>query len=360
MGRASCLNIPYLDAEMWDVGMQNNGHGGREPLDDYKCIICGYRKMGVEAKNGVPLCGYCNEPKFYNILAETVADLDDQVSQATFIDSTKNPLLSFVADIGMMCSEHNFMTSVRTVLGQVLTQIGEKGITDAGKVTGRDSIDIADFYGVARFRDIARFFGLLSELGLIEFETEEVEGKKFVRRIKPTEGKLITKVAATSEAAGSAEVPTLERGAAFTLGWVTLHAMKNTIELVHKNGKLYYGEGLTKLYPIDKNNRVMVVKGFTAPVVFILWYWARQMDQFSEYDLQRYLGNRGLSGRRFRRIVAWLSGGQTSSVHVLYKHEPVLLNGVPVLRFTLNREYVRMRDRILQRIRDRERERAPA
>ncbi len=339
--------------------MQSNGHNGMEPLDDYKCVICGYRKMGVEAKNGVPLCGYCYDPKFFAILSETVADLDEQISQATFIDSTRNPLLSFVADVGMMCSEHNLLTSLRVVLGQVIAQVGEKGITDLGEVVGRDSFDIADLYGVARFRDVARFLGLLKEFGLIEFVTEEEDGKKFIRRIKPTEGKLISKIAATSEAAGSAETPSLDRGAAFTLGYVTLQAMKKTIELVRQNGKLYYGEGVTKLYPIDKNDRIMVIKGFTAPVAFVLGRWAREIDQFSEYDLQRYLGNRGLTGRRFHRVVNWLSGGHPSSVHVLYKHQPILLNGVPVLQFTLNREYVRLRERIQGRIRDRERERAP-
>src|SRR5207249_5827695 len=118
----------------------------------------------------------------------------------------------------------------------------------------------------------------------------------------------ISKVAATTEAALALENPSLDRAAAFTLGFVTLHAMKNTLDLVRKNGKLYYGEALTRLYPIDKNGRVMVVKGFTAPVAFILGRWARQIDQFSEYDLQRYLANRGLVGRNFHKVVSWLSG----------------------------------------------------
>jgi len=325
-------------------------------VENHKCIVCGYKKIGVE-RNDLPLCGWCNNPKFLNLLAATTRETDEAVQKANFIDTTNDPLFSFIADLGMLGSEHPFMASLRQVLGEVIRQVSGKGITDVETYAGKDTINMEDLYGAVRFRYMPRFLGLLRELNLIEFETEEVDGRNILRRVKIPEGSLIQKIAATAESASGMEDPKLTRASAFTLGYITLKSIEKTLEILHQKGKLHYGQALTKFYPIDKNNRIMVVKGYTAPIAFIFGWWASKGIQFTEYDLQRFLGNRGLMGRQFRRVVNWLGGGHPSSVQVLYKFETITMNGVPVLRFTLNPNYDALRERILERERERERER---
>jgi len=309
----------------------------RPIVGNERCIICGYRKLDTEQKHlAEPLCGFCANPRFMAVLDEVIEQLDNEIEGSTIIDCDSNPLFSFVADLGMLGTQHPSLASMRKALGQLVRQVAAEGMAEVDQLR----------WSGARFRQTVVVLGLLHELGLISFEQEN-------RVVKPTT-LLFSKVATATEVDAR-----LERASTFVLGHVILKAINRTLHLVKEEGRLYLGEGITKIYPRNKEDRVMIFKGYTALISLVFGYsWALGRNEIDESFLHLFLSNRGVTGRDYFTMKNWLTGSQPGSVIALYTFETHKgVDGFPVCVLKLNPEYQRIRDRILERVRERERER---
>lgn len=308
----------------------------RLKIDGAKCIICGYRKRDFEQKHlPEPLCSFCANPRFMAVLEEVIQQLDDEINGSILLDCDANPLLSFVADLGMLGTQHPFLASMRKVLGELVRQVSAEGIAEVDQLR----------WSGARFRQTVLVLGLLLDLGFISLEEENT----IVRPINP----VFRKVATATEVDAR-----LERASTFILGYVILKTIDRTLHLIKEKGTLYYGEGITKIYIRDKRDRVMILRAYTSLISLIFGTWALGKNEVDESFLHLFLSNRQVTGRDYFSIKNWLTGSMPGSVIALYTFETHNgVNGFPVCVFKLNPEYQRIRDRILERIRERERAR---
>jgi len=302
-----------------------------------RCIICGYKKWSSKEDMDKPLCLWCGDPLFYAVLDEVIQQLDSEIESSPIIDCNTNPLFSFVADLGMLGTQHNFLASLRDVLGEMVRQVAAEG---------RAAFD--ELWSASKLKHIYQFLSLLQDIELVNIDAEAEE-------VRP-KSSIFQKVATITEVDAR-----FKRASTFVLGYVTLKAIEKTLELVQSNGELHYGEGMTKIYPIDRNGRILVLKGYTAPISFIFGTWARGRNEFDDGFLHGFLSNRGIGGREYVKVKNWFTSSRPGSVIGLYTFQTILgVNGFPVYAFKLDPEYQQIRDRILERARERIRQRSEA
>lgn len=302
-------------------------------IPNRRCIVCG-RVLELSDK---PLCNWCGDEKLYRVLSSTVDLIDSEVSKSERIDVEGNNLFSLVADIGMFSNQHPLLAMHRKIISLIITGIG-KGITN---------IEIDKLWDVAGLRRVQDFLNLLEGYGLINIDNEN-------GRITIPSDSIFHKVYSELETR-----PRFNRSAAFVLGYVTLKAMRETIEKIKAKGKLLCGEGITKLYSItigkNGNVDVRIPKSYTATLSFVFGSWAREWEEISELELHKFLSSCGITGRMYRGILSFLTGA-TPVVHGLYKSfQPDLLGKITIYRFKISDEYLRVREMVYERMRERER-----
>lgn len=299
-----------------------------------RCIICG-RRFGEPREK--PLCNWCGTSKFYEVLSSVVDVLDSQLAESERIDVDDNPLFSLVADLGMLGSKHPLMAMPWKVISSIITEL-------AGRASSE--VDINKLWNAAGLRNIHDFLELLLEQNLITLDEHR-------ETVKTSMNSIFHKAYADLEIK-----PRFNRSTAFILGYITLKSMKETLEKINSNGTLLCGEGITKLYSIsiDENDKVRIrmPKSYLATISFVFGSWAKGWDEFSELELHKFLASCGITGREYRYVVGMLTGA-SSAVHGLYKEfKPEVLGRKPIYRFKLSDEYVRVRERIYERMRERE------
>lgn len=301
-----------------------------------RCIICGYKEWSSKDMDK-PLCLWCGDPLFHAVLNEVIQQLDSDIESSSIIDCNTNPLFSFVADLGMLGTQHNFLASLRDMLGEMVRQVAAEG-----------HVAFDELWSSAKLKNIYQFLGLLQDIELVNIDAKAEE----VRPKSP----IFQKVATVTEVDAR-----FKRASTFVLGYVTLKAIEKTLELIQNNGELHYGEGITKMYPVDKNGRILVIKGYTAPISFIFGMWAKGTSEFVDRLLHDFLSRRGIMGREYVKVKNWFTASRPGSVIGLYTFQTILgVNGFPVYAFKLNPEYQQIRDRILERARERVRQRSGA
>lgn len=298
-----------------------------------RCLVCGRRLAGDSLK---PLCNWCGASKFYEVLSSVVDILDSQLMESDRIDVDENPLFSLIADLGMLGSKHPLMAMPRKVISIIITEL-------AGKAS--PEINVNKLWSAAGLRSIHDFLELLLEYGLV---TIDENGET----VRIPEDSIFRKAYA-----GLETQPRFNRSAAFILGYLTLKSIKQTLEKINFNGTLLCGEGITKLYSIstDENDNVQIrmPKSYIATISFVFGSWAKGWDEFSELELHKFLSSCGITGKEYRYVVGLLTGAGIA-VHGLYKEfKPEVLGRKPIYRFKLSDEYLRVRERVYERMRER-------
>lgn len=319
-------------------------------LDPGKCVICGYRKLPVEVDSiPYPLCSHCNSKEFSNMLWATLKEVEEDIAKSETIDCEHNPLFSFIADLGMLGTAHHFLNRFKDMIALMARQVATEGKIIFSELLHRISCKNI----LARVHLLRSFLDLLVDTNLITIKERIVDGK-IAKRYEVEKDSLLMKISATAE-----EESLLQRAATFGFGYATLRGIEITINSAKSKGKLTLEDrdGILKLYPKTKFGQLLVLKEFTAPLVYIFSMWAKGKDQFSEYELISFLNVRGVSGKRFDRIKNRLISVLPGTFHKLVTYETVYLERVPTVRFNINLEYVRLRDSRI-RLRARLRERA--
>lgn len=313
-------------------------------LEPSKCVICSYRKYSIEVKSiPYPLCSYCDRIDEDNMLWALLREAEEDFTKCNVIDCEGNLLFSFIADIGSLGIAHPFLARFKDVMAMMARQIAMKG-----KIVFRELIQPLGSGSLERrVFSLRDFMEMLADVGLIKFEERPLGG----RRPIVESNSLLAKVSSTVE-----QDSLLQRASTFAFGYAILRGIEVTINSVKKKGYLdiNHREGIARLYPVTKNGKLMVLKEFTAPAIFLVNEWKRGRNEFSEHDLTRFLANRGITGRKFIRIRERLTSVLPGSVQKLVKHE-IVPGSVPYYRFKYNPEYNRLRERLRERARQRER-----
>lgn len=318
-------------------------------VDPGKCVICGYRKIPIEITSiPYPLCVHCNSKELNNMLWATLRETEEDLARSETIDCEGNPLFSFIADLGALGTAHHFLNRFKDVIALMARQVATEG-----KIVFKELLHSMGTGNIwERAHLLRNFLDLLVDTNLITIRESLIEGK-IAKKYVVEQDSLLTKISSTAE-----EESLLQRAATFGFGYATLRGMEITINSAKTKGKLSLEErdGILKLYPTTRDGRVLVLKEFTAPLIYVFMTWAEGKNQFSEYELMRFLSARGISGKRFDRIKNRLISVLPGTFHKLVTYETVYLERIPTVRFNINSEYVRLRDdRIRNRARQRER-----
>jgi hypothetical protein len=165
---------------------------------------------------------------------------------------------------------------------------------------------------------------------------------------------IIRKISATIEANPS-ESNKL-RASRFLLGYIFLKAIYMTLDLIAKqNGELYVGQGITLLYERG------ILKDFTAPISLIFGIWAigskAYFPTFSERKIRDFLSQRRIPNRKIERIINRITGDQPGFENCLLERLEQTINqyGDREYKFEFRASYVRERERVYERARERER-----
>lgn len=308
----------------------------KENVPGNRCIICGYRKTVSELADEIPLCSWCGG-RFHTVLGSFLEILQSELDSAEFIDCENNPFFSFVADLGIFGTSYHFIASMRHMLGLMVNKIAQSG-----------QVKLDRLWRVAGLRNVRVILALLKEVGLIDIKDGSTP-EDYV--ITMAQDELLGKIRSTAEAD-----PELNRASTFLLGYSILRSIDKTIDLIKKQGFLSIGDGITKLYPVTRKNKVMILKGFTAPLSFVFGWWANESDEFTDLEIHRFLSNRGVTGRNVYKVEQWFTQYQPGSIHRLFTFTTVDMGGVLVTKFKYHESYQKMRERTLERLRERERE----
>jgi len=289
-----------------------------------RCIICGER-----THNGVKqLCDWCKDPRIEEILKGLIDDVDSLLQQVSRIDVRTNPTFSLIADLGILGLRHPLLASFSKVIAIL--------INEGGKGVRRFKVN-ALRYGQ---KDIKTFIMILHDFGLVIYDDEKGE-------ITIPDQSLLLKIKHELEVE-----PRRNPVAAFALGYVTLKSILKTLELA-KQRRVEYGEGVTGLYSITKNEtgklKLIMPKSYMATLAFVLGCWAKGIIEFSELDIHRFMIDRGITGKGFSEVLATLSCA-FATTHALYERVSVERIGrYSSHRFKLNEEYVKLYERIRTR-----------
>lgn len=295
-----------------------------------RCLICG-EILPDETRQ---LCDWCQDSRFEEVLTVLLDEVDSQLQQVTRIDVRTNQLFSLVTDLGILGTRHPRLASFSKAIAKLLIE-GGKGIR---------KLRVNDLrYGQ---RDIKPLLYMYHDFGLVVFDEEKDE-------VNIPDESLLLKIKYELEVD-----PRRNPAAAFALGYVTLKAILKTLKLA-KTRKVEYGEGVTGLYSITKSNiatdgvRITMPKSYMATLAFVLGCWARGIIEFSELDLHKFMGSRGITGKEFSEILATLSCA-FATAHALYDRVSVeRLGRVSVHRFKLSGEYARLYEQLRMRVRTR-------
>jgi len=292
-----------------------------------KCIICGERLV----TDSEQLCGWCREPELEDLLKALLEEVDSQLKQNPRIDVKENPSFSLVADLGILGIRHPLLASFSKVIARL--------IVEGGKGVRKLSVSRL-YYGQ---RNILPFLLLLNDFGIITYNEDRQE-------VEIPESSPLLKVKYEIEVE-----PRRNPAAAFILGYVTLNAILQTLKII-KERRLSYGEGVTGLYSITRDPltgrvRVTMPKSYMATIAFVMGSWAHGFKEFSELDLHKFMAQRGVTGKEFNYVLGTLSCA-FATPHALYEKISVEhLGRIPIHRFRLNQEYIRLYERLRQRVR---------
>jgi len=286
------------------------------------CLVC-----GEPLKDNNQLCNWCANPKFEELLRGLIYEFDDILQEVKRIDVKMDPLLSFIADVGLLALQHKLLTSFAKALATLIVESRRISKLKLRKVQ----------YGQ---KNIEPFIFLLQEYDLVEYDQDKKE------IIIPTDS-ILRKVGYEVEIE-----PRRNPAAAFIFGYVVLKALLTTLELVRSGKRITYDEGITLLYSLVKRRneiKLMVPKGFTATLSFILGFWSRDLHEFGELDLRKFMNSRGITDKEFETILATYTCAFASS-HALFEKTSVQDYGrIKVYTFRLNSEYTKLYNRIRER-----------
>ncbi|MEM2741469.1 MAG: hypothetical protein QXD95_04910, partial [Nitrososphaeria archaeon] len=108
--------------------------------------------------------------------------------------------------------------------------------------------------------------------------------------------------------------------------------------------------GIVKLYPKNLDGRIWIPKRFTATTMYLIGCLAHGYSEFSENELRAWLSNREITGNDASWIINWLNR-TIPSAHRLVNPR---FDGI-TYHFSFNINYIRMRERVRERIRGRSR-----
>lgn len=276
------------------------------------------------------LCSWCRDARFESVLRALIEDVDEQLQQTTRVDVKTNPTFSLIADLGILGIRHPRLSSLAKMVARFIIE-GGRGVRTLRLENLR--------YGQ---KDPRPLLLLLDNFGLVKYDEEKGE-------VKIPETSILLKVKYELEVD-----PKRNPAAAFVLGYLTLKAMLQTIEII-KTRPVQYGEGITALYSITKDKKgqikMIMPKSYVATLSFVLGHWVRGFTEFSELDLRKFMIMRGITGKEFSEILASLSCAFATS-HALYERVSAeYLGRVPIYRFKLSDEYFRVYERLRERAR---------
>lgn len=290
-----------------------------------RCVICS-EPVDQEQQ----LCSWCKDTRFESILRALIEDIDEQLQQATRIDVKKNPSFSLVADLGILGVRHPYLSSLTKMVARLIVE-GGRGVRILkleklryGQKDPRPLLLLLDNFGLAKYDEQANEVGIPETSILLKVRYEiEMDPKR-------------------------------NPAAAFVLGYLTLKAMLQTLNII-KTRPIQYGEGITAFYSITRDEKgqtkVIMPKSYISTLSFIFGYWVRGFTEFSELDLRRFMIMRGITGKEFSEILASLSCAFATS-HALYERiSAEYLGKLPIYRFKLNDEYFRIYERLRERAR---------
>jgi hypothetical protein len=308
-----------------------------------RCIICGYRKLPMETlTERQPLCSWCNNPNFKRMIRAFVDIVDENVTAASYIDCDpkSNAVFSFVADLGTLGLEHPFLITFREVLGKLTSQVSRQS-----------RISTQQLLQIARFRYFMKPIIFLGRLGIVNIILDNQ--KNFVGIDIPPDS-IIRKISASIESNPS-ESNKL-RASRFLLGYIFLKAIDLTLSLIEQQkGVLNVGEGITILYERG------ILKDFTAPIALVFGMWAigskAYFPAFPERKVRDFLCQRELAGRKIERVVNRITSDQPGCENCLLEKLEETINqyGDREYLFEFRASYVRERERVYDRARERER-----
>lgn len=294
-----------------------------------RCLVCGEPLLNKSAQ----LCSWCRDSRLEEVLAALIDEVDSQVKQVPRIDVRDNPVFSLVADLGILGTRHPLLASFSKVIAKLLIESG-KGVR---------RVSVNDLrYGQ---RDVKPFLLMLHDFGLVTYDEQKSE-------VIIPNGSPLIKIKYELETD-----PRRNPAAAFALGYITLKAILKTLELA-KTRKIEYGEGVTGLYSISRDPmtgkvRITMPKSYMATLTFVLGCWAKGITEFSELDLHKFMVDRGIAGKEFSEVIAILSC-TFATTHALYERVSIEhLGRIPIHRFKLSGEYVRLYERLRTRVRAR-------
>jgi hypothetical protein len=287
-----------------------------------RCVIC-----GEHIDDSIQLCSWCQDPNLEESLKALVYDIEDKIHQLDRIDIKAEPIFSLIADMGLLGLRHKLLTSFTKALATLILESARTNKLSLKKVQ----------YGQ---RNVEQFILLLQEFNLVNYDRN-------LREITIPVDSVFYKIRHEVEIE-----PRRNPAAAFILGYIVLKVLLKTIQTIKEGKRITFGEGITLLYSLiskDDKIKVMMPKGFTAALVFILGHLSRGFVDFSEIDLRKFMNERGVTGKEFETILATYTCA-FASVHALFERAEVQSYGrITIYWFRLNSEYTRLYERIRTR-----------
>lgn len=298
-----------------------------------RCAVCGIRLYS----EGVSRCEWCEDPMVHNLLHSLLEHVDEFLANHEPATPREDLGMSFITDIGELAARHTYFTSLAKILTLLIERGAVKRISDAERIWG-------DYL----MMEAKRVLPLFAKVGLCSFK---VDGNGHIQ-IEWPPGSIIKRANAWLQTeSGRNET------ASFLLGYILLHALDETMEILDSQKKLAFGQGIARLYPVEyrdgKPSGLRMPKGITAVVSFILGSWARGWNEFDEFTLHKFLDYRGLTGREYTQAVGLLSQTVPGISHSLVEFETYSNGGVPVKRFRYSEPVRNLRDRLIGRARER-------
>ncbi|MEM3504273.1 MAG: hypothetical protein QXE05_05250 [Nitrososphaeria archaeon] len=287
-----------------------------------RCVIC-----GEHLNDPTQLCSWCGDPNLEESLKALIYEVEDRMQQMDRIDIKAEPVFSLIADMGLLGLRHKLLTSFTKALATLILESARTNRLSLRKIQ----------YGQ---RNVEQFILLLQDLNFVNYNRN-------IREISIPDGSIFYKIRHEVEIE-----PRRNPAAAFILGYIVLKVLLRTIETIKGGEKITFGEGITLLYSLtskDDKIKVMMPKGFTAALVFILGHLSRGFVDFSEIDLRKFMNERGVTGKEFETILATYTCA-FASVHALFERAEVQSFGrLTIYWFRLNSEYTRIYERIRER-----------
>ncbi|MFW9888862.1 MAG: hypothetical protein ACFFER_11790 [Candidatus Thorarchaeota archaeon] len=311
-------------------------------LDAKKCIICSYRKKERSEliQYPVPLCHWCSGTNLVNMLRAFRDEIIEECLSEPLIDCTNSDLFRFLSDLGELAASHPHLQVIREIISTLIMNIG-----------GQNRLDYMTFVGKlppkVRKRLVTSLF-YLQEMGLVNLVTElNEEGFTIINEVELPADSIIRKALTTIESSGIWEE---RKEPNVILSYILIVGLADTVELIDEQDGLEIGQGITRLYAV--NGRILVPKQFTAPLVFILGNWAREVDEFTQDNILAFLSLRGFNSRDRNRIMQFIAGVKVGLSHTIFRMERYPSgNGTHAYRFSLNPKYKQLRERIVVRYR---------